>query len=391
MHIHLDTVGGMAGDMFLAALLDARPDLAAGTVAAMRAAGLPESWSVELSAHRDHALTGHRLSVRCEGGAHHHHRSFADIRADIEAGALSDAVKARAVAIFRLLAEAEGAVHGMDPESVTFHEVGAWDSVADIVGAAHVIEALGVESWSVSALPLGSGRIETAHGILPVPAPATARLLHGFETVDDGVPGERITPTGAAILRHVEPARHGPARAMRLVADGTGFGTRVLPGLPNIVRALVFEGTADDSAVEVTEIAFEIDDQPAEDLAAGLDNLRAMDGVIDVLQFPVFAKKGRLATAVRVLARMEAAERAIEACFMETTTLGIRRQRTRRVVLDRTITHMEGVRVKVATRPGGARSAKADMDDVRDTPGGRAARNEARARAEKRAMDEGEA
>ena len=391
MHVHLDAVGGMAGDMFIAAILDARPDLADGTVAAMRAAGLPGTWSVALTEHKDHALTGHRLAIRCEEkDKPHHHVAFAQIRAMIDSCPLAAAVRERAVAIFRLLAEAEGAVHGIDADEVTFHEVGDWDSVADIVGAAYLIDALAATGWSVSALPLGSGRVKTAHGILPVPAPATARLLRGFETMDDGVPGERVTPTGAAILRHLEPAQGGPRPAARLIADGSGFGTRSLAGIPNMVRALLFEGVAADTAIEVAVIAFEVDDQSPEDLAVGLGNLRRVDGVIDVLQAPAFGKKGRLVAAVQVLGRLEAVDAIAAACFMETTTLGVRWHATRRVVLERNLAHMEGVRVKVVTRPDGARSAKADIDDVREAAGGRLARTIARETAERNALEEEE-
>ena len=391
MHVHLDAVGGMAGDMFLAAILDARPDLAEATVAAMRAAGLPETWSVELVEHKDHALTGHRLSIGYEDkDKPHHHVSFAQIRTMIEAGPLAPGVRQRTVAIFRLLAEAEGAVHGIEADKVTFHEVGDWDSVADIVGAAFLIDALGATSWSVSALPLGSGRVKTAHGILPVPAPATARLLRGFETVDDGVPGERVTPTGAAILCHLEPAQSGPRPAARLIADGSGFGTRTLAGIPNMVRALLFDGAPGETATEVAVIAFEVDDQSPEDLAVGLDILRGAEGVIDVLQAPAFGKKGRLVAAVQVLGRLEAVDAIADACFTETTTLGLRWHPSRRVVLERKLAHMEGARVKVVTRPGGAPSAKADMDDVRETPGGHVARAAARDAAQRRALEKEE-
>jgi pyridinium-3,5-bisthiocarboxylic acid mononucleotide nickel chelatase len=389
VHVHLDAVGGMAGDMFIAAILDARPDLAEGTVAAMRAAGLPDAWSVELLEHKGHAITGHRLNIGCEEkDKPHHHVSFAHIHAMIDASSLAAPVRAGAVAVFRLLAEAEGAVHGMDPDHVTFHEVGDWDSVADIVGAAFLIDALGATGWSVSALPLGSGRVKTAHGLLPVPAPATARLLRGFETMDDGISGERVTPTGAAILCHLRPAQGGPRPAARLIVDGSGFGTRELPGIPNMVRALLFEGAAADTATEVAVIAFEVDDQTPEDLAVGLDALRRLDGVIDVLQAPVFGKKGRLVVAVQVLARLEALDTIVDACFTETTTLGVRWHASRRVVLEREMTHMEGVRVKVVTRPGGVRSAKADIDDVREAASGHLERAAAREAAQRRALED---
>jgi len=399
VHVHLDAIGGVAGDMFLAALLDARPDLADGAIKAIRAAGLPKGWTAEAVDHHADGLAGRRFHVVSPGHGvphhhphdHHHHVAFRDIRAMIERSALDGAVKARAIAIFRLLAEAEGAVHGQDPEDVHFHEVADWDSVADIVGAAFVIEALGGATWSVSALPLGSGRVKTAHGVLPVPAPATASLLEGFETLDDGIAGERITPTGAAILKALAPGRRRPSGAT-LAASGTGFGTRTLPGLPNILRALLFEtGDAETPSGregEVAVIAFEVDDQTPEDLAAGLDKLRAEADVLDVTQAAVFGKKGRLMTAVHVLCRVPAVERVAAACFAETTTIGLRWHVARRFELDRRTVTAGGVRVKVVSRPGGA-TAKAEMEDLRTVPGGRAARVVARGAAERKALGEG--
>lgn len=397
MHVHLDAIGGVAGDMFLAAMLDARPDLVDGALRAIRAAGLPKGWTAETVEHTADGLVGRRFHVVSPGHGvphhhphdHHHHVAFRDIRAMIEKSALDAAVKARSIAIFRLLAEAEGAVHGQDPEDVHFHEVADWDSVADIVGAAFVIEALGGATWSVSALPLGSGRVKTAHGILPVPAPATARLLEGFETVDDGIAGERITPTGAAILKALAPTRGRPSGVV-LAASGTGFGTRTLPGLPNILRALLFETGAADTAPgresEVAVIAFEVDDQTPEDLAAGLDKLRAEADVLDVTQAAVFGKKGRLMTAVHILCRAPAIERVAAACFAETTTIGLRWHLAHRFELDRRAVTAGGVRVKVVSRPGGGVTAKAEMADIRAVPGGRAGRAAARDAAEAEAL-----
>jgi len=394
VHVHLDAIGGVAGDMFLAALLDARPDLADGALRAIRAAGLPKGWTAEAVDHLADGLAGRRFHVLPPAHGvhhrdhphehHHHHVAFSDIRAMIERSALDEGVKARAIAIFRLLAEAEGAVHGKDPEDVHFHEVADWDSVADIVGAAFVIEALGGATWSVSALPLGGGRVKTAHGVLPVPAPATARLLEGFETLDDGIAGERITPTGAAILKALAPTRRMPS-GVALAASGTGFGTRVLPGLPNMLRALLFETGAAEAAPgresEVAVIAFEVDDQTPEDLAAGLDKLRAEADVLDVTQAAVLGKKGRMMAAVQVLCRVPALERVAAACFAETTTIGLRWHLARRFELDRRTATVDGVRVKVVSRPGGP-TAKAEMDDIREIPGGHPARAAVRDAAE---------
>ncbi|KQP42952.1 hypothetical protein ASF49_03865 [Methylobacterium sp. Leaf104] len=405
MQIHLDALGGIAGDMFAAALLDAFPDREAGVLDSIRAT-LPEV-SCELVRHNDGILAGRRFRVArrgTEGGraeaapvhrhpdhdhdhdhahesvhghphgdaaAAHGHRHWSRIRAELEAAPLDPAVRNHAIGIFTRLAEAEARVHGIAVADVAFHEVGAWDSIADIVAAAHLIAALDAEAWSVSALPLGSGRVRTQHGPLPVPAPATSLLLEGFETLDDGVPGERVTPTGAAILRHLRDIAPPRAAAPRLLkGSGIGFGTKVLPGLSNCLRVLVYEAAAARGSGEHRDlgvIEFEVDDQSAEDLGMGLDRLRAHPDIFDVVQMPVFGKKGRMMTHVRALARAGALDAAVAACFRETTTIGLRHRVVSGAALPRrmhTVT-VEGrpVRVKVVDRPGG-RTAKAEADDA---------------------------
>ena len=261
-------------------------------------------------------------------------------------------------------------MHGVSVDQVEFHEVGALDSIADIVGAAWIIETLGRATWSVGALPLGSGRVHSAHGALPLPAPAVVNLLTGFAFFDDGLPGERVTPTGAAILRHLNCASGVGSRPGRLTASGLGFGSRKLPGLANVLRVLVFDMTQAPAADEVALLAFEVDDQTAEDLALALERLRARDGVLDVVQSPVYGKKGRMAAQVQVLAQPQRLTAVIECCFAETTTLGVRHQVLARSVLEReetVVTDAAGlaVRVKLARRPDGVVSAKAESDDVR--------------------------
>ena len=200
VHIHLDAVGGVAGDMFVAAVLDAFPDHATRMLDAIRTAGLPEGITCRLAEHRDHALTGLRFLVeepayrhrepggRDLGGTQHRHVPFHDIRSQLQNAKLAPAVRDRAIDIFTLLSQAEAKVHGGDAEAVSFHELGGWDSIADMVGAAYLIDALGASSWTVSALPQGSGRVKTDHGWLPIPTPATVLLLQGFELIDDGLP-----------------------------------------------------------------------------------------------------------------------------------------------------------------------------------------------------------
>lgn len=374
--IHLDPVGGVAGDMFAAALLDAFPELETPLVEAIRAAGLPEGVALRRVPHHDHTLTGSRLAVEVPpaapaSGMH------VEIARRIAASGLPEGARTRALAIYRLLAEAEAKVHGVPVDEVHFHEIADWDSYADILAAAWLIDRLNPASWSTAPLPLGRGRVRTAHGSLPVPAPATALLLEGLPVADDGIGGERVTPTGAAIIRHLAPAT-APA-AGRIAASGIGFGTRMLDGVPNILRALVLaEDGRDGDSVGV--IRFEIDDQTAEDLAIGLDRLRALPAVRDVCQWPAFGKKGRMMAAVQVLCDAAAVEAVAEAALNETSTIGLRWRIERRRVLDREAVGGE-VRAKRTRRPDGSVTVKAEAGDVA-AAGGYAARAGRRRKAE---------
>ena len=248
LHLHLDPLGGVAGDMFLAALLDAWPEHAEGTFEAMRAAGLPDDWRAELVPYQDGVLAGRRVVIEGPAEGRHGPGTFRAIRASLAEAPLPAPVRARATSIFTLLAEAEAKVHGVAPDEVHFHELADWDSIADVVGSAWLLEALAPASVSCAPLPIGRGRIATAHGALPVPAPATALLLEGLPMVDDGVPGERVTPTGAAILRHLagrrrftgrgvadrsdrDRLRHAPPARAQQCAPGAGLGAgRRWPG-----------------------------------------------------------------------------------------------------------------------------------------------------------------
>ena len=483
VHVHLDPVGGVAGDMFAAALLDAFPERAEALAAGLAKTRLHEIVTIRSEPFTDGVLQGcrfhaapapadgrgrvpghtrHRASAEeaepepsrdgdpnpghghahergphdapgartrsrdpgdgegdagprhgpsdparpgrhahdhghdhdhghgnGNGHGHHHHRRFADIRAWLRESGLAGPVAERATAIFTVLAEAEAEVHGIAVEDVTFHEVGAWDSIADVVCAAWLIDSLEPADWSCSPLPLGGGQVRTAHGMLPVPAPATALLLRGFPSRHDGVGGERVTPTGAAILRHLAPAFELAGLEGRIARTGHGFGSRRLPGMSNVLRALVLDpvhapGAWRDESIGIC--SFEVDDQTAEDLAVALDRLRAADGVLDVIQAPAFGKKGRMVASVRVLARPAVRERLIERCFAETATLGVRWQAVRRAALEReeAVADVAGepVRIKRTQRAGGEVTVKAEMDDVASANGGRAGREERRRRAE---------
>jgi uncharacterized protein (TIGR00299 family) protein len=400
MQIHLDLMGGIAGDMFIAALLDAFPDRRDAVLSTIGQVFPEHEVRCALVPHRDAVLTGSRFNVERTGGpdaprlthvhehpdhdddlarghAQHHnvhhgdHTHWRDLRLHLS-GRLSDPILRHTIGIFQLLAEAEGRVHGVAPDAVRFHEVGAWDSVADIVGAACLIDSLD-SRWTVSAVPLGGGRVRTAHGPMPVPAPATALLLEGFTMLDDGISGERVTPTGAAILRYLCAGTSGqlqPARSTML-ASGIGFGMRDLNGISNCVRALVMDDSTAQPAAgshrQLAVIEFEVDDQTAEDLAMGITHLRAHPAIHDVVQTAVFGKKGRMATSVRLLAAPDSIEAVLEACFTETSTIGLRYHIVNGAALPRQMKDVmvdgQRLRVKRVERPGGS-TAKAESDDV---------------------------
>ncbi|MBI1944306.1 MAG: LarC family nickel insertion protein [Deltaproteobacteria bacterium] len=386
--------------MFAGAVLDAWPELGEGLVPALRSAGLCDDVTVRWQRVTDETLAGTRflvddprergravppsnLVLQPSAGAHAH-VPYRDVRARIAASTLEQGVRERALDIFALLAGAEAAVHGIERvDDVELHEVGAQDAIADVVTAAWLVHHAGVASTSTSPVPLGSGRIEAAHGLLPIPAPAAAHLLRGFATFDDGRKGERVTPTGCAILKHLAPRPTAPPGV--LGAAGIGWGSRRFPGLPNVLRVL--ELTVGDAPTleggalreRVVVLTCEIDDQTPEDLAVALDHLRAHEGVLDVSQSSAIGKKGRLAVAVQLLVRVGAEQAVARAVLSETTTLGVRLASAERLVLEREQILRDGVRAKRALRPDGSVSVKAESDDLADlrTAGARARRRRA--------------
>ena len=358
--------------MFAAAMLDTWPSLETGLAAALEEAGLADIVTVARRPHNDGILAGSRFEVTpVRREEHDHvHRHYPDVVALFTGAPMDEGVRRRVLDIFRLLGEAEAHVHGVALDAVAFHEVGAWDSIADVFSAAWLAEMARVTTWSCEPLPLGGGRVQTAHGEMAVPAPATTRLLEGVPLYDDGRGGERVTPTGAAILRHLSPRFAGTAEAAVLSASGCGFGTRRLEGMSNVLRVLAFQGEGSAGLIysRVGVCAFEVDDQSPEDLAAGLEQLRAMAEVLDVVQVPVLGKKGRMAVQVQVLTVPTAGDEVISACLEQTTTLGVRWQVVDRMALHRTTTTVSAggyaIRVKQALRPGGDTSRKAEMDDI---------------------------
>lgn len=365
MHIHLDPVGGVAGDMFVAAILDCFPELSALAETVPAVMDIAKKVCITNTPQTNGVLTGRQFQVsETERQSHSHsHTSFQRIKSDINGSKLPTGVKTRAIDIFQRLAQSEAQVHGMTVEAVTFHELGALDSIVDIVTAAHLIEELGPCTWSIAPIPIGAGRVMSQHGVLPVPAPATVNLLKGFEVFYDGVDGERVTPTGAAIVAHLTPDTNVPRRAMTLDRSGTGFGSKVFEQFPNILRAMVFQPSKATETDSITVFQFEIDDQTPEDLAIGLENIRKIGGVMDVSTSAVLLKKNRQAQHIQILGSQEAEQAILDACFEQTTTIGVRFHSVRRAVLRREHVTIDGIGVKIVQRPTGP-SAKAESDDL---------------------------
>ena len=259
MFIYLNPVGGIAGDMFIAAMLDAWPELKPKVFDAMRQTGLPSDWSLELNSTSSSSIVGKKLTIIGDANnTHFSTGSYKDICNRLSNSPLPPAVITSAIDIFHRLAVAEGVVHGKPVDAVHFHEIADWDSICDIVGTATILDLLNCSEWSVDDIPMGSGTVNTAHGLMPVPAPATSQLLKGYILADDGISGERVTPTGAAILTHIAASQNMKRNNGRLMASGYGLGTKELKGVPNMLRILAFEETTAEVRTndEVGEITF---------------------------------------------------------------------------------------------------------------------------------------
>jgi uncharacterized protein (TIGR00299 family) protein len=285
----------------------------------------------------------------------------------ISTSELKESVKERAIRIFRRLGEVEAAIHNVPVEKVHFHEVGAWDSIADIVGACIGFDLLGIEKIHCSALNLGSGTVKAAHGVMPVPAPATAALVAEVPTYSEGPAAELTTPTGAAIVTTLAEG-FGAMPAMRISATGYGAGDKDFPGRPNLLRVLIGETTSATESTEVYVIEANVDDMSPQ--VAGYVRERLLEaGALDATFTPVFMKKDRPGFTISVLAKAEDRERLAEMVFAETTTLGLRMYRAERRVLERRWETVEtpygAVRIKVASENGKVRNFAPEYEDCR--------------------------
>jgi uncharacterized protein (TIGR00299 family) protein len=360
---YLDCFSGISGDMLLGALLDAGLSFE-GLQESLQALNL-DDYTLHLEPYTEHGISGKRFTVQ-PGTTPQPERHLSEIERLIIQSRLPAKIRARALAIFRALGEAEARVHGVPVEQVHFHEVGALDALVDIVGAVLALDALGVEQVYCSSLPLTTGQVQTAHGLLPVPAPATLELLRRVQApwTPRAAQGELVTPTGAAILATL--ARfETPALAVQRV--GYGFGRRQLPWA-NCLRVCLGEpveaaGVGQD---EVMVLETNLDNLSGEILGHLMDRLFAA-GALDVTYTPMQMKKNRPATQVSVIAPFDLADRLALLLLRETTTLGVRMSRWQRVKAEReqeTVeTPLGAVRVKVKQIDGEVVGVSPEYED----------------------------
>ncbi|MFQ5817843.1 MAG: nickel pincer cofactor biosynthesis protein LarC [Terriglobia bacterium] len=362
--VYLDCFSGISGDMFLGALLDA--GLPAATLEAELRKLALKGWKLRTERVRRGALTATKLTF--EIPEEHTHRAWAEIRELIRTSSLTPACKERAENILDCLAEVEGAIHQQPKAAVHFHELGSADTILDIVGACVGLEALGIEKIVCSPLNLGGGTVKTAHGLLPVPAPATAALLRGAPVYSSGIEAELVTPTGAAIVSTLA-TRFGALPPMKVSALGYGAGSRTLVEHPNVLRIFVGESaergkTADTDSVVVLEA--NLDDMNP--LVGGYFVEQALAaGALDVYFTPVQMKKNRPGLLLSVLCPPERVDALAELVFQQTTSIGLRSYEARRRTLERETLTVETplgpVRMKLARLNGRVLNAAPEYED----------------------------
>jgi pyridinium-3,5-bisthiocarboxylic acid mononucleotide nickel chelatase len=367
---YLDCASGISGDMFLAVLLDA--GLPAKAL-------LEELKKIPLGFYefkRTRAvrggLVGTRVEIRDPGEQQARHLSH--IEKLMSESALSEGVKERSLEIFRRLAEVEGKLHNKSPEEIHFHEVGALDAIIDIAGACAGLEMLGISELVCSPLNVGGGRVEAAHGTLPVPAPATAELLKGIPIYSSGVEAELVTPTGAAIVSALASS-FGPFPAMKIERIGYGAGEKEIPGQPNIARLLLGEregaekaraGGPGDEVVSIIEA--NLDDMSPQ-IYGYLAERALAEGALDVTCTPLQMKKNRPGMKVSILCAPGESDTLAALLFEQTTTLGVRIYEARRKVLQRQVvvvaTPYGPINVKLGWLDGKMVNAAPEYEDCR--------------------------
>jgi hypothetical protein len=348
--IYFDCVGGASGDMILGSLVSLGVSVSELSQAL---SSLPVSgYEIRTWKEKRMGIEGTRLKVEVE--AEQPLRRYSDLVEIISKSDLPEPVQSRSLDVFSRLAGAESAVHGVPKDCVHFHEIGGVDSLVDIVGSAMALYLLKIDQACASALPLGSGRVKTLHGILPLPAPAALELLKGVPVYGTDLEGELVTPTGAALLISLAQ-KFGSLPPLTLESIGYGLGSHEWPDRPNIVRSIL--GRAKDGpAQEVAVIECNLDDMIPELYGPLVDNLLG-HGALDVALFPVQMKKNRPGTQIQVLCRPVDREKITDMIFSETTTIGLRYYTAYRYTLPRESVHIDtplgSVQVKRVIKPDG--------------------------------------
>jgi pyridinium-3,5-bisthiocarboxylic acid mononucleotide nickel chelatase len=362
---YFDCFSGISGDMVLGALVDAGADLRT-IEAELRKLGL-EGWSISAEKVKRGAVFATQVKVGTSEG--HHHRGLSIILGRIDKAGLAPRAADRARRVFTRLAEAEAKVHNMPVEEVHFHEVGAVDSIVDIVGASIGFELLGIDEFACSALDVGAGQVKTAHGLLPVPAPATAELLRGAPMYTSGIARELVTPTGAAIATTLS-TRYAQIPEMTLRAVGYGAGSADLTEKANVLRILIGENATSEAGehwdAPVSVIETNLDDMSPQIYGYFVERALAA-GALDVFSTAVQMKKNRPGVLLTILCDAAHTARLIDLVFRETTTIGVRTYDVRRKVLDRELvpvaTPFGEVRVKISRMNGSVLSATPEYED----------------------------
>ena len=361
---YFDCFSGAAGDMIVASLIDAGADEQAlrEGLSSLAVAG----YTLKIEKIRKQGFAATRFLVELDSTAPQPHRHLADVVEIIRSGNLPDRVRQNSIEVFERLAKAEAQVHGTTVDKVHFHEVGAVDAIVDVVGAMLALQTLGVERVVCSAIPVGSGTVKCAHGVMPIPAPATAELLRGVPLAETNETGELITPTGAAVLTTLA-GDFGSLPAMSVSAIGYGAGTRDGAAVPNLLRVFLGEASDSDDADSVTVLETNLDDASGEIIGFTIERALQM-GALDAYAVPIQMKKSRPGFVLTVICE-SADVSAMEAIlFRETPTLGIRRRTMQRTKLKRRIetvdTAFGEIRIKVGQREA-AITASPEYEDCK--------------------------
>jgi pyridinium-3,5-bisthiocarboxylic acid mononucleotide nickel chelatase len=361
---YFDCFSGISGDMTLGALVDAGVSIDF-LRSELEQLNLPGYEITALKVIRS-GVSATKVHV-CLDEKDQPARHLSDIRAIIESSALSASIKQKSIRIFERLTDAEAKVHGTTSEQVHFHEVGAVDAIVDIVGSVIGLEKLGITTIAASPVNLGSGTIETSHGILPVPAPATAELLKGIPSHASSVPFELTTPTGAVILSSLASS-FGPMPQMSVSTIAYGAGGKDIKGRPNVLRLMIGVPVADydeDTSIVIETNIDDMNPQVYEYLIAKLMDRGAQDAYLT----PIIMKKGRPAVLLSVLTDRSKTNAMLDTIFRETTSIGVRIQDVRRMKLSREMTEVETtygrVKIKISKRGDEILTATPEYDDCR--------------------------